>query len=143
MAQRSPTAAEARVAAVGLLFGAVAFADLVGSDPGPGDAWGGVSMFSFAAILAFLVPAASLLGIGRHRFRDGNLRERWPVIVMALSAIGMACAAIAHVVDDGSNLGLLAAAIGSVALVHGASRLQAERGLSLGPARITRLLRSR
>ena len=137
--RRARSLTETQVGIAGVLAGLVTYVDLVGADLVPTNVWGQVSMFSFMAIVAFLLPPVLIVAIDRERFIDGDQRDTLPGMVAVSALTALASSVVARVVDDGSALGLVAAVAGSAALLHGALTMQAAPGHRLG---LDRLLRS-
>ena len=105
----------------GLLGGAVAYLDLLGTDPTP---WGDVSLFSLVAVLAFVVPAGVVL---RRRYAWWVRKPswaRWPDVMLGAAGVALASSVVARLIGEGSVLGLVAAVLASGAIAYGASRVR-------------------
>jgi hypothetical protein len=107
------------VLAASVLGTTVAYADLFGAH-GPG--WGRASLFAYASVLAFLVPAVIVLRNRWRRWLAHAAWARWPDAVIAAAGAGLACSATAHLIGEGGGLGLLAAVLAAAALAVAATR---------------------
>ena len=85
-------------------------------------------MFPFVEIVAFLVPAAALLVVGRHRFADSGLQAAWPLVLSTSALTALASAVMARLVDDAGGLAVAVAIAGSALLLVGAVRARGQRG---------------
>ena len=113
---------DAVVVATALVGAAVAYVDLFGSGV---PAFGDATLFAYGAVLAFVAAAGVVVRARVRRWLAHAPWRRWPEAVIGAGAVALVCSVVAHVLGEGSALGLVATVLGSAAIAYAAVRARA------------------